>query len=125
MTTKSEIIYESKTKHLRYLFDEQGNALPIYNDILDKFTTDEKAYYAGMIDGDGSIQYFKRKDRPGKKLTIVLELKEVNAEPLTELANIFDLSVEFILCLPITMSFTNGWLRNSSTNLIKAFLGLS
>ena len=93
MTTKSEIIYESKTKHLRYLFDEQGNALPIYNDILDKFTTDEKAYYAGMIDGDGSIQYSKRKDRPGKKLKIVLELKEVNAEPLTELANIFDLSV--------------------------------
>ena len=93
MKTKSEIIYESKTKHLRYLFDEQGNALPIYNDILDKFTTDEKAYYAGMIDGDGSIQYFKRKDRPGKKLKIVLELKEINAEPLTELANIFDLSV--------------------------------
>lgn len=93
MTTKSETIYESKTKHLRYLFDEQGNALPIYNDILDKFTTDEKAYYAGMIDGDGSIQYFKRKDRPGKKLKIVLELKEINAEPLTELANIFDLSV--------------------------------
>ena len=59
MTTKSETIYESKTKHLRYLFDEHGNALPIYNDILDKFTTDEKAYYAGMIDGDGSIQYFK------------------------------------------------------------------
>ena len=93
MTTKSETIYESKTKHLRYLFDEQGNALPIYNDILDKFTAEEKAYYAGMIDGDGSIQYLKRKDRPGKKLKIVLELKEVNAEPLTELANIFDLSV--------------------------------
>ena len=66
MTTKSETIYESKTKHLRYLFDEHGNALPIYNDILDKFTTDEKAYYAGMIDGDGSIQYLKRKDNQVK-----------------------------------------------------------
>ena len=33
------------------------------------------------------------KIEPGKKLKIVLELKEVNAEPLTELANIFDLSV--------------------------------
>ena len=52
MTTKSEIIYESKTKHLRYLFDEQGNALPIYNDILDKFTTDEKV---GLTTIAGSV----------------------------------------------------------------------
>tara|TARA_R100001079_G_scaffold1962_2_gene1623 strand:+ start:428 stop:1315 length:888 start_codon:yes stop_codon:yes gene_type:complete len=93
MTTKSEIIYKSKTKNLRSLFDKKGNELPIYNDILDKFTTDERAYYAGMIDGDGCISYAKRKNRPGKRLKIVLELKEVNAEPLAELANIFDLSV--------------------------------
>ena len=66
MTTKSEIIYKSKTKNLRSLFDKKGNELPIYNDILDKFTTDERAYYAGMIDGDGCISYAKRKNRPGK-----------------------------------------------------------
>jgi len=93
MTTKSEIIYKSKTKNLRSLFDKKGNGLPIYNNILDKFTTDERAYYAGMIDGDGSISYAERKNRPGKRLKIVLELKEVNAEPLAELANTFDLSV--------------------------------
>ena len=89
MTVKSETIYESRTKHLRSLFDEQGEPLPILNDILDKFTDDEKAYYAGMIDGDGCIHYAEHKNRPGKKLKITLELKEVNAEPLTELANIF------------------------------------
>ena len=93
MKTKSNLIRESKSKNLRSMLDKEGNILPVFKDIMDKFTEDDKAYYAGMIDGDGSIIYQQPKDRPNKKLRVALELKEINAEPVMELANLFDISV--------------------------------
>ena len=93
MKTTSNTIRESKSKNLKSMLDKEGNILPIFKEIMDKFTEDDKAYYAGMIDGDGSIILTKPKNRPTKKLRIVLELKEVNAEPVIELAKLFDISV--------------------------------
>ena len=93
MTTKSEVIYKSKSKHLRSMLDKEGNVLPVFKEIMDKFTEDDRAYYAGMIDGDGAIVFIQPKDRPNKKLRVILELKEVNAEPVVELANLFDASI--------------------------------
>ena len=93
MKTRSNTIRESKSKHLRSMLDKEGNVLPLFKEIMDKFTEDDRAYYAGMIDGDGTIILTQPKNRPNKKLRVSLELKEVNAEPVIELAKLFDISI--------------------------------
>ena len=48
---------------------------------MDKFTEDDRAYYAGMIDGDGDLNNFvtQPKNRPNKKLRVLdLELIKLN-----------------------------------------------
>ena len=93
MKTTSNTIRESKSKNLRSMLDKEGNVLPVFKEIMDKFTEDDRAYYAGMIDGDGTIILTQPKNRPNKKLRVSLELKEINAEPVIELARLFDISV--------------------------------
>ena len=64
MKTRSSTIRESKSKNLRSLLDKEGNDLPVFKEVMDKFTEDDRAYYAGMIDGDGTIILTQPKNRP-------------------------------------------------------------
>jgi len=87
-TSKNKIIRLGKTRHLTKMTDEKGELLPIFKEIKTNFSVALKKYYAGMIDGDGTII------KEGKrKLHCKLELTENAALPITELADIFDLSV--------------------------------
>jgi len=85
--SKNKIIRIGTTLRLTKIIDENNELLPIFKKIKTNFSVDLKKYYAGMIDGDGRISFRK------KSLTCTLELTENAALPVTELADIFDLSV--------------------------------
>jgi len=88
-TTKNKIIRLGTTRHLTKMTDENNELLPIFKKIKTNFSVALKKYYAGMIDGDGNII----KENKKRKLQCKLELTEDAALPITELADIFDLSV--------------------------------
>jgi hypothetical protein len=48
MKTRSSTIRESKSKKLRSMLDKEGNVLPVFKEVMDKFTEDDRAYYAGI-----------------------------------------------------------------------------
>ena len=91
-TSKNKIIRLGTTRHLTKMTDENNELLPIFKKIKTNFSVALKKYYAGMIDGDGSITKEDKKNKR-KKLYCKLELTEDAALPVTELADIFDLSV--------------------------------
>ena len=53
----------SKTLFMRNACDEDLNLLPFFKDVGDKFPISLRKYFAGMIDGDGSINIHKRKKK--------------------------------------------------------------
>jgi len=91
-TSKNKIIRLGTTRHLTKMTDENNELLPIFKKIKTNFSVALKKYYAGMIDGDGSITK-ENKENKKRKLYCKLELTEDAALPVTELADIFDLSV--------------------------------
>lgn len=88
-TSKNKIIRLGTTRRLTKMIDEKGELLPIFKQIKTNFSVALKKYYAGMMDGDGTII----KENKKRKLQCKLELTEDAALPVTELADIFDLSV--------------------------------
>ena len=68
-----------------------------WNDVMasiaKNFSVSDRKYFAGMIDGDGSIQIPKRQYLI---LKIPLELRHDNAEPVLRLAELFDLTISKI-----------------------------
>lgn len=85
--SKNKIIRLGTTLRLTKMIDENNELLPIFKKIKTNFSADLKKYYAGMIDGDGRISF------RGKSLICTLELSENAALPITELADIFDLTI--------------------------------
>ena len=88
-TSKNKIIRLGTTRNLTKMTDENNELLPIFKKIKTNFSVALKKYYAGMMDGDGNIV----KENKKRKLHCKLELTEDAALPITELADIFDLSI--------------------------------
>ena len=80
------LIRESSSKNLKDV--EDISKWMRYN-----FSESERRYFAGMIDGDGHVGVRVPKNRKHLKLSVVLELRHDHAEPVTRLAELFDLSV--------------------------------
>jgi len=80
------LIRESSSKNLKDV--EDISKWMRYN-----FSESERRYFAGMIDGDGYVGVRVPKNRKHLKLSVVLELRHDHAEPVTRLAELFDLSV--------------------------------
>ena len=74
---------------MRNVFDENLNMLPFFKKVDDRFPIALRKYFAGMIDGDGSIGIHKS----NKTLRCSLELAEDAASCLVHIADIFDLTV--------------------------------
>ena len=81
--SKSIIIRQSSSKHFRGWND-------VMVSIAKNFSVSDRKYFAGMIDGDGS---FHIPINNPKKLRIGLELRYDHAEPVTKLAELFDLTI--------------------------------
>ena len=82
-------IRESKTLFMRNACDENLNLLPFFKDVGDKFPVHLRKYFAGMIDGDGTIVTHKNNGA----LRCGLELTEDAASCIAQIADIFDLTV--------------------------------
>jgi len=80
------LIRESSSKNLKDV--EDISKWMRYN-----FSESERQYFAGMMDGDGYIGVRIPKNRKHLKLSVVLELRHDHAEPVTRLAELFDLSI--------------------------------
>ena len=68
----------------------------------ENFSVSERQYFAGMMDGDGYVGVRIPKNRKHLKLSVVLELRHDHAEPVTRLAELFDLSISKKLYLDRT-----------------------
>ena len=84
--TKSLIIRQSNSNHFREWNDVMAS-------IAKNFSISDRKYFAGMVDGDGSFALHGRKDRPNPTLRLGLELRHDHAEPVTKLAELFDLTI--------------------------------
>ena len=103
--TKTTKVRQSSSKNFKGWNDAMAS-------MAKNFSTSDRKYFAGMIDGDGSF------DIPNKypgKLRIRLELRHDRAEPVSKLAEIFDLTVSKKIYLipkgntqPTLMSELNG-----------------
>ena len=74
---------------MRNACDENLNLLPFFKDVGDKFPVHLRKYFAGMIDGDGTIVTHKNNGA----LRCGLELAEDAASCIAQIADIFDLTV--------------------------------
>lgn len=90
--TKSIIIRKSSSNHFRGLND-------VMIDIAKNFSIPDRQYFAGMIDGDGTFNLYKRKKSSTPALRIGLELRHDHAEPVLRLAELFDLTISKIFRL--------------------------
>ena len=84
--SKSVIIRKSNSNHFREWNDVMAS-------IAKNFSISDRKYFAGMVDGDGSFTLHTRKDRPNPTLRLGLELRHDHAEPVTKLAELFDLTI--------------------------------
>ena len=84
--SKIFLIKESSSKNTR-------NVEGISRWMGENFSVSERQYFAGMMDGDGYIGVRIPKNRKHLKLSVVLELRHDHAEPVTRLAELFDLSI--------------------------------
>ena len=84
--SKIFVIRESSSKNTR-------NVEGISRWMGENFSVSERQYFAGMMDGDGYIGVRIPKNRKHLKLSVVLELRHDHAEPVTRLAELFDLSI--------------------------------
>jgi len=84
--SKSVIIRQSNSNHFREWNDVMAS-------IAKNFSISDRKYFAGMVDGDGSFALHARKDRPNPTLRLGLELRHDHAEPVTKLAELFDLTI--------------------------------
>ena len=84
--SKIFLIKESSSKNTR---DVEG----ISRWMGENFSVSERQYFAGMMDGDGYVGVRIPKNRKNLKLSVVLELRHDHAEPVTRLAELFDLSI--------------------------------
>ena len=83
--TKTTIIRQSSSLHLK-----DGD--PIVDYLGDNFSTSDRRYYAGMIDGDGCLSLrLTKKNTP--VFTVSLNLRHDHAEPVLKLAEMFDLTI--------------------------------
>jgi len=87
--TSSVIVRQSSSVYFREWND-------IVASIAKNFSVADRKYYAGMIDGDGSFNFRIPKDAKNFKATMSLELRYDHAEPVTKLAELFDLTVRKI-----------------------------
>ena len=81
--TKKIIIRQSSSTFLRKWNKDIGL-------IAKNFSTADRQYYAGMIDGDGNITVTPKYPN---RLRILLELRHDHAEPILKLAELFDLTI--------------------------------
>ena len=84
--TKSVITRQSNSNHFREWNDVMAS-------IAKNFSVSDRKYFAGMVDGDGSFTLHTRKDRLNPTLRLGLELRHDHAEPVTKLAELFDLTI--------------------------------
>jgi hypothetical protein len=84
--SKIFVIRESSSKNTR-------NVEGISRWMGENFSVSERQYFAGMIDGDGYVGVRIPKNRKHLKLAVVLDLRHDHAEPVTRLAELFDLSI--------------------------------
>ena len=89
------LIRESSSKNLKDVED-------ISKWMGENFSVSERQYFAGMMDGDGYVGVRIPKNRKHLKLSVVLELRHDHAEPVTRLAELFDLSISKKLYLDRT-----------------------
>ena len=81
--TKTVKVRQSSSKHLKGWNDVMAS-------IAKNFSISDRKYFAGMIDGDGS---FNIPNKYPSHLKTKLELRHDHAEPVSKLAEIFDLTV--------------------------------
>ena len=84
--TKSIIIRQSDSNNFRGWNDVMAS-------IAKNFSVSDRKYFAGMIDGDGTLHLHTRKNRPNPVLRLGLELRHDHAEPVIKLAELFDLTI--------------------------------
>jgi hypothetical protein len=84
--SKIFVIRESSSKNTR-------NVEGISRWMGENFSVSERQYFAGMMDGDGYVGVRTPKNRKHLKLSVVLDLRHDHAEPVTRLAELFDLSI--------------------------------
>ena len=84
--SKIFLIKKSSSKNIR-------NVEGISRWMGENFSVSERQYFAGMIDGDGYVGVRIPKNRKHLKLAVVLDLRHDHAEPVTRLAELFDLSI--------------------------------
>jgi hypothetical protein len=83
--TKTTRIRQSSSLSLK-------DADPLVGHIGKNFSTSDRRYYAGMIDGDGCISLrVTKKNTP--VLMVALNLRYDHAEPILKLAEMFDLTI--------------------------------
>lgn len=90
--SKSIIIRQSNSNYFR-----EWNSVMV--SIAKNFSVSDRKYFAGMIDGDGTLHLHTRKNRPNSILKLGLELRHDHAEPVLRLAELFDLTIRKIIRL--------------------------
>jgi len=83
--SKTVIIRKSSSNNFREWNDVMAS-------IAKNFSVSDRKYFAGMIDGDGTLHLHTRK-KQSLVLRIGLELRHDHAEPVVKLAELFDLTI--------------------------------
>ena len=83
--SKTVIIRKSSSNNFREWNDVMAS-------IAKNFSVSDRKYFAGMIDGDGTLHLHTR-EKQSSVLRIGLELRHDHAEPVVKLAELFDLTI--------------------------------
>ena len=90
------IIKKSKSNYLRTWLKKDGSLIPLFYEILARFPIALRQYFAGIWDGDGYQRNRQLSNRPYKTLRLCLDMAKNGNEPVLMLAQIFDLSLDYV-----------------------------
>ena len=93
---KKMILKKGKSNYLRTWLKKDGSLIPLFYEILARFPIALRQYFAGIWDGDGHQRNKQLSNRPYKTLRLCLEMAENGNEPVLMLAQIFDLSLDYV-----------------------------
>jgi len=93
---KKMILKKSKSNWLRTWLKKDGSLIPLFYEILARFPIAVRQYFAGIWDGDGCQNNKQISNTPYKTLKLCLDMAENGNEPVLMLAQIFDLSLDYV-----------------------------
>ena len=96
LTGEEMIIKKSKSNCLRTWLKKDGSLKPLFYEILSRFPIPVRQYFAGIWDGDGYQRNRQLSKGPHKILGLCLDMAENGNEPVLMLAQIFDLTIDYV-----------------------------